>query len=485
MAGSARALALAALQRDSGKTFAIVTQSTRDLEPWERDLRFWYCALSGQDSCDTEVLVIPASESDPYAGVSPHAQTLELRALSLWRLRQQSSDFVLLTARALARKTVGPAEIEKAGVVLRRDEEQSPDELVEKLIATGYVREDPVTGIGEFSIRGGILDVWSPGNDLPVRIEFFGDTIDSLREFDPETQLSTRQLREVEVPPMQELAVTATDFQLWAEAARERWNDDRYARALRDRTAFADEGEAFSGWEWLIPIIRNANSNIFEHLGNCVLVVDEPSSIETYLGEVFENLSDRYREIDQADDIALPPEELYLSVEELRRLIQGRQRIELRTLGRAAAELDQDLALEAEAPKVQIGRSRGPRQPTFLFPAAERAAEFEWQAQSTMRYHGRVADLAASVTRAADDGRTTLFVMPSLGVAERITQILAEYQVESRLSLIAESSDTGSHVPAVVTVGRLSGGFELPQSRLIVHVETDIFDEAADSSKGR
>ena len=481
VAGSARALALAALQRDCGKTFAIVTQSTRDLEPWETDLRFWYCALSGQESCDAEVLVIPASESDPYAGVSPHAQTLELRALSLWRLRQHACDFVLLTARALARKSVGPAEIEKAGVVLRRDEEQSPDELVEKLIATGYVREDPVSGIGGFSSRGGILDVWSPGNDLPVRIEFFGDTIDSLREFDPETQLSTRQLREVEVPPMQELSVTATDFQLWAEAARERWNDDRYARALRDRTAFADEGEAFSGWEWLIPIIRNANSSIFDHLGNCVLVVDEPSSIETYLGEVFENLSDRYREIDQADDIALPPEELYLPVEELRRLIQARQRIELRTLGRAAAELDQNLALEAEAPKVQIGRSRGPRQPTFLFPAAERAAEFEWQAQSTMRYHGRVADLATSVTRAADDGRTTLFVLPSLGVAERVTQILAEYQVESRLSLIAESSDTVSHVPAVVTVGRLSGGFALPQSRLIVHVETDIFDEAADS----
>src|SRR6476619_6645301 len=85
VAGSARALALAALQRDCGKTFAIVTQSTRDVEPWETDLRFWYCALSGQESCDAEVLVIPASESDPYAGVSPHAQTLELRALSLWR----------------------------------------------------------------------------------------------------------------------------------------------------------------------------------------------------------------------------------------------------------------------------------------------------------------------------------------------------------------------------------------------------------------
>ena len=155
--------------------------------------------------------------------------------------------------------------------------------------------------------------------------------------------------------------------------------------------------------------------------------------------------------------------------------------MELRTLGRAAAELDQDLALEAEAPKVQIGRGRGPRQHTFLFPTAETAVEVEWQAQSTMRYHGRVADLAASVTRAIEDDRTTLFVVPSLGVAERITEILAEYQVESRLSLLTESTETTSTTPVVVTVGRLSGGFALPKSRLVVHVESDVFDEAVDS----
>ena len=481
VSGAARALVIASLQRDTGKRFAIVTQSTRDLEPWENDLRFWYCALSGQDSCDDEVLVVPASESDPYAGVSPHAQTLERRALSLWKLGQQNADFVLLTARALARKTVTPTEIKRAGVILRRDEDQSPEELVEKLVATGYVREDPVSGVGEFSSRGGILDVWPPGNDAPVRVEFFGDTIDSLREFDPETQLSTAQLRAIEVPPMHELAVSPVDFKLWAEAARERWSDDRYARSLKDRTAFADEGEAFSGWEWLFPIIRNANSNIFEHLGECVLVVDEPSTIESYLAEVFENLSSRYHEIDQADDLALPPEELYLPVEQLRQLIESRRRVELRTLGRVATELDQDLALEAEAPRVQIGKTRGARQPIFLFASAAKAIEVEWQAQSTMRYHGRVADMAANVSRAAEDGNTTLFVLPSLGVAERITQILSEYKVDSRLSLIAESMETQTQVPAVVTVGRLSGGFAVPKSRLIVHVETDIFDEAADT----
>ena len=191
VAGAARALVLASLQRDCGKTFTLVSQSTRDLEPWEADFRFWYCALHGKEECDREVLVMPASESDPYAGISPHAETLEKRAQSLWRLREKTHDFVLLTARALARRSVGPAAIAQAGVVLRRDEECSPEVLVDHLFATGYLREDPVGAVGEFSMRGGIIDVWFPGHDFPVRLEFFGDTVDSLREFDPETQLST------------------------------------------------------------------------------------------------------------------------------------------------------------------------------------------------------------------------------------------------------------------------------------------------------
>jgi transcription-repair coupling factor (superfamily II helicase) len=479
VAGAARALAVAALQRDTGKTFAVVSQTTRDLEPWEKDLRFWHCALTGKETSERDVLVLPASETDPYAGISPHAQTLERRALALWQLQRQAPGFVLLTARALARKTVGPEAIARAGTVLRRDEDHSPEDLVEKLMATGYVREDPVSAVGEFSIRGGILDIWPPGREAPVRLEFFGDTVDSLREFDPENQLSTGQLRVVEVPPMREFWATAVDFQFWSEAARERWGEERFARSLRDRTAFADEGEAFAGWEWLIPITTDCNATVFDHLGDAVLIVDEPSGIESYLSEFYERLADRFREIDQADDLALPPEELFLNDEDLRRLIETRQRIELRTLGRAAAETDMTLALDAEQPKVQLGRSRDARRPAFVFPVVETAFEVEWQAQSAMRYHGRIADLAADVRRATEAGKSMLFVMPSLGVAERITEILAEYQIEAGLVLTGERSEDTKAVLA--TTGGLSGGFELPQSHLIVHVETDVFDETTDA----
>jgi transcription-repair coupling factor (superfamily II helicase) len=483
VSGPARALALAALQRETGKPFAVVTASNGDLETWERDLRFWYCALSGKAECDQEVLLLPASEGDPYAGSSPHAETLEQRALTLWQLSRKPGDFVLLTARALARKTVAPTEIARAGALLKRDEEQSPEGLVEKLLASGYLREDPVGAVGEFSMRGGILDVWSPGSEAPVRVEFFGDTIDSLRQFDPETQLSTGQLSAAGIAPMRETCVSSADFREWAERASERWSAARYERSLRDRTVFAAEGESFAGWEWLLPLVREQASSIFDYLKDAVLVIDEPVAVESYLSEAYQTLADRYAATEAADDIGLTPAELYLSVEELRARIDAARRVEIRTLGQAAAQTDQTIALDAEAPRVQLGRGTKKRPPLFLFPVVP-APEVEWTTQSTRRYHGRLAELVADVQRAQASGATSLFVMPSLGVAERVVEILGEYDVNARLALLAERGSAPSS-SAIVTVGRLTAGFALPSSGLIVHVEGDLFDEAADQALER
>jgi transcription-repair coupling factor (superfamily II helicase) len=504
VAGPARALALAALQRETGKQFAVAVPAQRDLEEWERDINFWYCALRAQAETNDAVTVLPSSESDPYAGGSPHTETLEKRALALWRLARRrqggkgnpatggraTADFVLLTSRALARRTVPLAEVLKAGALLRRDEDHSPEELVEKLMAGGYVREDPIAAIGEFSIRGGILDVWPPGRSAPARIEFFGDTVDSIREFDPETQLSTIQLAEIEIPPMRELAVRPSDFREWAARARIRWRDSRFARSLRDRTVFADEGEDFPGWEWLISLVHERGASVFDYLQDAVLVVDEPVSVENFLASAFQTLADRFAETDAADDLGLSLPELYLTVEELRGGIDAMQRIELRTLGRTTTKIDQEIALDAEQPKVSVGRERAPRKPLFLFPhTAETSgllADVEWKAQSVIRYHGRLPDLASDlIRRHTNQQATTLFVMPSRGVAERVAEILREYEVNVRLTSSVDQTDYAAPSDAIVTSGKLSGGFELPSARLVVHVEGDLFDEAAEPALER
>src|SRR5437764_2691220 len=509
VASPARALVLAALQRETGKQFALVVPAQRDLENWERDVSFWYSALRGAKESDEAIAVLPAAESDPYAGGSPHAETLERRALALWRLARHKPDLVILTSRALARRTIAPDEIARAGATLRRDEDTAPEELVEKLFAGGYVREDPVGAVGEFSMRGGILDVWPPGHNAPARIEFFGDTVDSIREFDPETQLSTTQLPQIEIAPMRELIVTTRDFREWASHARMRWRDERFARSLRDRTVFADEGEEFPGWEWLISLIREQHATVFDYMKDAVLVIDEPVAVEEFLATAFQTVEQRFAETDAADDLGLRPDELYLTADELRSQIDQRQRAEMRALGRTTTKFDQEIALDAEPPKISVGKERAKKQPLFLFPHENLSlrldaglvppgrtsasskrnggelGEIEWKAQSVMRYHGRLPDLARDVIdRRANFKATTLFVMPSRGVAERVAEILRDYEVNARLTAFEDTSESPA-VDAVVTFGKLSNGFELPSARLIVHVEADLFDEAAEPALER
>lgn len=480
MAG--RALALALLGRETGKRLAIVAQANRDLEAWERDLCFWDSLLRNEKT-SSAVLTLPATESDPYAGASPHAETLEQRAFALWRLASGAANenrFVVASIRALAKRTATPEELLRLGARLKRDEDYPPELLLEQLIASGYKREDPVSAIGEFSLRGGILDVWSPGAQLPARIEFFGDTVDSIRQFDPETQLSVRQLKETEITPMRELAATGEDFRAWAAAARERFADERFARALKDRTEFADEDRTFAGWEWLFPLVRASKGSAFDYLRDAVFVVDEPGGVESFLANAYEQLQARYAETDAADELGLRPDELFLTAEELRAGFANAPRIELRALGRAAAQIDEQFVTESSNPAVSIASKRAAASPMFLFPSVENATEIELRSRATRRYHGRVPELAADVKRRE---AATLFALPSYGNAERVAEMLSEYNVAAHLAFIGESEAAAFNLragEAVVTVGKLSGGFELLDAALVVHVETDLFDESSD-----
>ncbi len=464
---ASRAFVLSKLQRETKKTFVVVADSNKELETWTCDLNFWQNSIRNQNSANSQLLALPSFESDVYSGVSPHAETLETRALALWSLSQNQPDFVVASIKSLITKTISPVEMRSLGAVLKRDEDFAPEILLEKLIASGYVREEPIKAVGEFSVRGGIVDVWSPQAENPVRVEFFGDTVDSIREFDAETQLSTVQLKEISIAPMREFAATAQDFKDWAFFARERFADERFSRNLLDRTQFADEGEDFSGWEFLIPLVKSRESSVFDYLKDCIFIVDEPSIAENSLSLFYENLEKRFAEITEADDIGLEPNELFLNAEELREKLHKHRRIELRTLGKSASATDESLAFENENPEIQIGKNKSESKPLFLFSTAEIEREFSLSSRSTRKFHGNLKDFAEEFkvqsSKFKTETRNSLIVLQSHGLAERLTEILRDYDV--------------SAPPDSLLVGDLSGGFEIPAFDLTVYTESDIFGE--------
>jgi transcription-repair coupling factor (superfamily II helicase) len=339
---AAKSFILSALQAETGKTFIIVCEKNADFENWECDLNFFQSAIQTHQAL---IETLPSFENDVYSGVSPHAETLEKRALTLWKLRETKPAFLLITARSLLTRTAKPNEIKDLGANLKRDADFPPEDLIESLTASGYVREEPVKSIGEFSVRGGVIDVWSPNNEFPVRVEFFGDTVDSIREFDAETQLSIQQMKEVSLAPMREFAANSKDFTDWSFFARERFAEERFARALKDRTQFTDEGEDFPGWENLFALVKPRNASVFDYLKDFLLVIDEPANIEKTLQTLYETLENRFRETDAANELGLLPAELFLTVEDLREHLQTKQRLEFRALGRTATQTDEDFQI--------------------------------------------------------------------------------------------------------------------------------------------
>jgi len=490
---ASKAYVLIHLQAETKKTFTIVTDSNKELETWECDLDFWQNSIQNpkskiQNPNGSQLLVLPASESDVYAGVSPHAETLERRALTLWTLANSKTNFVVTSAKSLITRTVSPDKIKNLGAILKRDEDFAPENLIEKLVSSGFVREEPLKNIGEFSVRGGIVDVWSPSAEMPVRIEFFGDTVDSIREFDPETQLSTGQLKKTSLAPMREFSATAQDFKDWAFFVREKFTDEKFARAVLDRTQFADEGESFSGWEFMLPLISPRPSSVFDYLKDSIFVIDEPASIELNLSNFYENLNRHFAEITEAGEIGLEPYELFLSGKQLRGKFESAQRLELRSLGRTAAQTDEEFQIlepSVAVDNLQVandGSNERLKNPLFLFSTAEKSTEIEISSRSTRKFHGNIKDFAQQLKQknfsvkslsiqSFDDQSpidsnwqpTSLFVLQTHGLADRLNEILHEYDV-----LIPETS---------LLIGDLSAGFEIRAFDLSVNTETEIFGE--------
>ena len=454
------------------KPLVIITDSNQSMDEWDCDLRFW------NRENEARIVTLPSFETDVYSGSSPHAETLERRALSLWSLSRGIPQYLIVSARSLITRTVSPDEMSSLGVSLKLGEETALDSVISTLSSAGYVREDPVGGVGQFSVRGGILDVWPPDADTPVRMEFFGDEIDSIRRFDPESQLSVEQLKDVSLPPMREFSATAQDMKDWAFFARERFEGDLLARNLLDRTEFADEGETFSGWEFLLPLVKPHNGTVFDYLNDAVFVIDEPATVELTLGGVYDNLRRRYNSLAETGEIGLEPNELFLEVEELRERLDRRQRLELRALGRLAAATDEDFAIAGGNLSGSEGVPENPSlslpgtlptsrvsavDPFFLFPTAEKAIDIEIQSRSTRKFHGDLERFFSEI----DDVPGAQIVFDTLGIRERFEDLARERDS------VAD--------PTSLAVGPLSSGFEIPSEQIVYFTETDIFGESSAS----
>jgi transcription-repair coupling factor (superfamily II helicase) len=205
---TAMALHAAAVARETPIFLVVATDG--DVERTTADARFFHAALEGASEADAErrVLPFPSQEVDPYRGLAPHLEVASARARALHALSTGDARIVVASARALLPRLTDPGELADAGITLYPGLEISPVDLGERLALAGFTREDPVDEHGEFVVRGGVVDIYPAAEAQPVRLEFIGDIVESLRRYDAATQRSLAALDRITISPQRESSGT-------------------------------------------------------------------------------------------------------------------------------------------------------------------------------------------------------------------------------------------------------------------------------------
>ncbi len=209
LTGPAQAMyAAAASGRDRT---VLVVPTDRDVETMTSDARFFVSGLEGLSDAELErtVLPFPSHEVDPYRGLTPHFDIASARARALHALAAGHARLLIASAAALLPRVSAPARLSRLAITLTPGQDISPIDLGDLLAAAGYTRQDPVDEAGEFCVRGGVVDFYPAAAAQPIRLEFLGDTIESIRTYDPATQRSTGTVDQASIVPLQERASDA------------------------------------------------------------------------------------------------------------------------------------------------------------------------------------------------------------------------------------------------------------------------------------
>jgi transcription-repair coupling factor (superfamily II helicase) len=204
---TAKALIAAIVVSELRRPMVVLVESGGRAEVFAAAMQFFYSALAGQEA--TEVAVLPAMDVFPWQEAAPHAEILENRAVTLWRYATGQARVVIAPVAAARMRLADSSYYAEQARTLSRDETVSLDDLVAHLRRVGYESHDMVEMPGQFTVRGGIVDIFPAEADRPVRLELFGDSVESLREFDPNTQRSVRPIEHVTLPPLVEQPMDA------------------------------------------------------------------------------------------------------------------------------------------------------------------------------------------------------------------------------------------------------------------------------------
>jgi transcription-repair coupling factor (superfamily II helicase) len=409
---------------------------------------------------DVTVLTFPAWDGVPYDRVAPNADTIARRIATLSELTHRetagntSSLIVLTTVNAVVQRVPPRAFIAASSMRLAAGNAVSMQELVERLEVSSYGRAGTVTDPGQYAVRGGILDLYPPGAQ-PVRLDFFGDTLESIRAFDPETQRTAARLDSVELLPMSELVLTP-DVR---RAFRQRYVE-LFGPVTGDDPLYESisAGRQHQGMEHWLPLFHDRLDTLFDYLPGALVSLDP--LVDDARTKRLEQVADHYEARAQALERKafgappyhpVPPESMFLSEAEWQQALASRQTIAL------------DPFEHPETPGGKIVSFGGRQGHSF---AAERQTE-----------GGYVFDaVVAHAKRLKGEDKRVIVACWSNGARERLATLLWEHGIGETMGVESFADAIAlPHATTAFAVLPLETGFEAPG--LAVIDEQDILGD--------
>lgn len=286
LSGSMQTYVLAGLAHHTGRPCLVLTASAQAAERVRDDLATW---LPGRD-----ILIFPQLELAPFDILAHSPEVAAQRLAVLQRLAAGERPIVVAPVAALRRALVPPEAFAAACLTCRSGDRVDLDRLLQQLVELGYERVEMVEGRGQFSLRGGILDVFPLDAEQPLRVELFDDEIDSIRRFDPATQRSTGAAPELFLPPAREHLVPvaagalasareAIRADLAVMQAKLRGNGaaaERLKERVESHLTLLERGTGFEGSEQYLPYLFDRVSTLIEYFPSGLMVVKlEPARL--------------------------------------------------------------------------------------------------------------------------------------------------------------------------------------------------------------
>ena len=507
LTATARAIYIPLLARAARQPVVVLVADNKAAEALEPMLRAG-CELTG--AVDPAAVVrLPSHDVLPFENLSPHPDVQEQRAAALWKLATGAVSILIAPVEAAALRLFDRDYYAGLAVALKRGEEVDIETLTSHLAAVGYTQMDLVEMPGQFTRRGGILDVYSPEADRPVRLEFFGDEIESIRRFDPETQRSQSAQDEALLLPLTETPVTerllaAVHARLSRQriSFRERTSDeleegresnldagtegeaggregveyrgeagvedagaglgagsaedDYEAQQMAIEAAAAGGVSVFPGWEFFAAV-AGANKSLLTLVPKFALFVDEPAMVRNQIDRWWNKVEQRHER--SAMGSLITPEDIYLRPEVLTAQLQSHMGLDLDQLG-AVDVLDEDHTL----------------------------GEIELNTRPTLRFHGSIPALTEQLRALMASETRIVLAAPHQGDVERLATVLREYQIPYRLgsrnprpgeTVVDEASYLAGdlRVPVIVRTP-LSAGVSFSDANMVLFGANDLSDDA-------